>query len=280
MRRMARPAKDPRRRFGSHEIKNPAAAHHALAADHPALAEGRTLFPKSLLEPTPGVWVLKTGNYQRKLGDRVSKGAWRGFPIFSLTLQERATCPPACHAWSTCYGNAMPFSRRWHAGENLEAALQHDLAHLDEFYPEGFVVRLHILGDFCSVLYVARWRDWLERFPALRVFGYTARRPAEPIGRAIEEMNRDFPDRCVIRLSHPLPGPMRAVTITRVPEGPVVHEGVVCPAQTGKTECCGSCSLCWSESFKQKTIVFIRHGMGPRGRAKGKRNAIQSGGDR
>jgi hypothetical protein len=33
-------------------------------------------------------------------------------------------------------------------------------------------------------------------------------------------------------------------------------EHVVCPAQTGKTDCCATCALCW---HSDRTIAFLRH---------------------
>ena len=31
---------------------------------------------------------------------------------------------------------------------------------------------------------------------------------------------------------------------------------IVCPAQTGKTQCCATCALCWTT---KKNIAFLRH---------------------
>ena len=42
-----------------------------------------------------------------KLGKRVTKGKLAGFPIFTVTLEERATCPRSCIHWDDCYGNNM-----------------------------------------------------------------------------------------------------------------------------------------------------------------------------
>ena len=42
----------------------------------------------------------------------VTKGRWRGYPVFTLTLEERATCPSYCEQWDECYGNNMPFGAR------------------------------------------------------------------------------------------------------------------------------------------------------------------------
>jgi len=42
-----------------------------------------------------------------KLGKRVTKGKLAGFPILTLTLEERATCPASCIHYADCYGNNM-----------------------------------------------------------------------------------------------------------------------------------------------------------------------------
>jgi hypothetical protein len=44
--------------------------------------------------------------------------------------------------------------------------------------PGGFMVRLHVLGDFYSTDYVQLLAVALTAFPALHVFGFTARDPA------------------------------------------------------------------------------------------------------
>jgi hypothetical protein len=126
--------------------------------------------------------VLKDGHQSRKIGKAVTKGPRRGWPIFTLTLEERATCPRTCKAWGFCYGNNMQAAERIVAGERLEAALGLELLALQRQHPGGFMVRLHVLGDFYSEDYVRFWTSALDRFPALHVFGFTARLPGTPIG--------------------------------------------------------------------------------------------------
>jgi hypothetical protein len=127
-------------------------------------------------------------------------------------------------------------------------------------FPDGFVVRLHILGDFYGVEYVGKWAAWLERFPALQVFGYTAHTVFTPIGSAVSGLARDRWDRFAIRFSSSKPLRQGATTIWRQPDGPVVEEGIVCPAQLDETRCCGNCGLCWAAPARDKTIVFVAHG--------------------
>lgn len=162
-----------------------------LRPDHPAVLEGRPLFSRSAIEyKREKARVLVSGVNSRKIGKFVTKGKWAGFPIFTLTLEERRTCPRSCVMWAGCYGNRMHWALRWPAGKEMEGRIQKELAELQDRYPEGFVVRLHVLGDFYSTEYVTKWRKWLYLYPALRVYGYTARRRSDPIGRAVERLAR------------------------------------------------------------------------------------------
>lgn len=258
----------PRRRFTDHADLAPERVM-GLADDHPAVVEGRTLFPSAVVTPDGSARVLIEGKNQRKLGDRVTKGAWAGMPIFALTLEERATCPSTCHHWTTCYGSGMQYARRNRAGPELEHWLDAELQILGVQYPDGFVVRLHILGDFYSVEYVERWARWLKEIPQLRVFGYTAWPATTEIGGAIMKLRTRMWDRFAIRTSVPADmilgrnpkveyQPL-ATTIRRVAQGKQ-PEGIVCPAQTHDDVCCGSCGLCWSEAARETPIAFIVHG--------------------
>jgi hypothetical protein len=57
--------------------------------------------------------VLVSGHSNVKIGRDVRKGKlFRNYWIFSLSFEERATCPSNCHHWTECYGNAMPFAKR------------------------------------------------------------------------------------------------------------------------------------------------------------------------
>lgn len=252
------------RRFTTTPEMNPEAVT-GLPDDHPAIRESRSLFPGSVIRADQTDRVLVSGGNNRKLGDRIIKGPWKGMPLYHLTLEERATCPSSCFNWTTCYGNGMPKARRHKAdnkpsAEALLAALRVELHLLQKSNPGGFVVRLHTLGDFYSTEYVNFWRGALDRFPALRVFGYTARERTSEIGAAILALTQFRWDRFAIRFSSAVPWGQGATTIFRKPEAPVVMEGIVCPAETGRTAACGSCGLCWNEAAKDKCIVFIAHG--------------------
>lgn len=237
-----------------------------LDDDHLAMTAMRTLFPGRLVSPLESKNLLVGGENSRKIGSHVTKGPWKGFPIFTLMLEERATCPDTCHMLATCYGNGMQFARRHEHGPMLEVGLQRELRALQNEHPDGFVVRLHILGDFYSVEYVELWREWLKEFPALHVFGYTARTRTSEIGAAVKSLTDSNWERFAIRFSSPDSKPQGATTIDYIPETPVVPAGIVCPSQTGGTDCCGTCGLCWHPAARQKTIAFVLHGNTKTGR--------------
>lgn len=258
------------RRFTEHFKVDPGAVR-PLRADHPAVTEGRTVFPSTVVHAVFSDRIFISGANQRKLGDTVEKGPWRGMAVYCVTLEERRTCPRTCHHWNTCMGNAMHMSRRHMADDALIGRMEKELAGLQNRHPRGFVVRLHILGDFWSTKYVAAWGRWLTRYPALRVFGYSAWPAGTPIGDALRDMTDARWDRFAIRFSAAAPAPQGATTIGRLPEGPVVAEGIVCPAQTGATDCCGTCGLCWAPAAREKCIVFVLHGNGAWSRGRGKK---------
>ena len=227
-----------------------------LPKEHPAVVTGRTKYIKRVIDPNEAPRVLIPGQNSRKIGGMVVKGKWAGMPIYTVTLEERKTCWSGCAHWQDCYGNKMNWSRRLKTGPALERRIERELANLSDEHRDGFVVRLHVLGDFPSLTYIKRWRTWLRRFPQLRVFGYSSWPPTTPIGAAITSLRSEQWGRFAVRTSNAGLQRFGANTIYREPEGTVVPEGVVCPAQTDRTECCGTCGLCWQS---EKSIAFIAH---------------------
>jgi hypothetical protein len=236
-----------------------------LRPDNAAVVDGRTKFPSMVRDPRDAPALLQPGQNSAKLGGVVSKGAWRGFPIYSLTLEERATCPRSCHNWLACMGNGMQWSWRNRHGPELEFLLWVELVRLQRRHSGGFVVRLHLLGDFPTVAYLDLWASWLDEFPALRVFGYSAWSPDTPIGAAVHGLATRRWDRFAVRLSSTDPGPRRAITLWEMPPKQCNRNGIAlppitCPAQLGRTKSCGSCGICWSPAAQERTIAFIAHG--------------------
>ena len=237
-------------------------ANGAAEMNSPAIGQGRSVFFRQVVEPEDSTRLLVSGQNNRKIGKFVTVGRWKGFPIYTLTLEERATCPKTCHHWKTCYGNTMPRARRHKHGIELEKRLQSELGWMSREHPQGFVVRLHVLGDFYSVEYVEKWRDWLIRFPMLRVFGYTAHPPTSEIGEAVVRLRQEKWDRFAIRNSLPEFAPERAA-ITFPPENEVPKGAFLCPAQRRDDKCCATCGACWESD---RTVAFMEHGK--------KRNAV------
>lgn len=242
-----------------------------LKPSHPAMKNKTTIFPTRVFAADEVPRILISGVNSRKTGKLVTKGPWAGMPIYTLTLEERATCPASCHMASTCYGNGMQWARRVRHGTKFERLLIDEVQALAFKHRKGFVVRLHVLGDFYSAHYVMVWTEMLARLPQLHVYGYTARsltgsKDDRAIAKAITAMNLRFADRCFIRFSGVVPAPMGACVIDHKPMGSRVQEGIVCPAELDKTSCCGNCGLCWSPAMLDETIVFIKHGNTSRGR--------------
>lgn len=225
--------------------------------DHPALTEARTLYP-STVRAGRDRWALKAGENSAKIGGLVMKGRWTGFPVYSLTLEERATCPTSCHHWRSCFGNKMQWTDRVAAGADLEWRLPREIVLLETYHPNGFAVRLHVLGDFYSVEYVGLWRDMLARHSALHVFGYTARWQIEtdPIAAALHALIADQWERFAVRFSNAPESFKASATISIEHPLQCPADAIVCPEQIGKTESCSTCALCWQS---KKRIAFLQH---------------------
>lgn len=221
-----------------------------LNPGHTALKTGTTLFLKQVKAPTAVARLLQPASANAKLsggrGQLISKGKWKGMPMYSLSLEERKTCPKSCQQWANCYGNNMPFANRIdHKHAAFTSSLTTELDSLASKHPQGFVVRLHVLGDFYSVSYAKFWEKALTKYSGLRVFGYTHRPKHSPIGRAVQAMNDAG---AWIRWSDAT-GEMSA-------NCPPQPGDIVCPEQLGKTAGCGTCGLCWSVD---KPIGFLGH---------------------
>lgn len=223
-----------------------------LKAHHPAHRAGTTFFPKSVVPAAELERLLKSGHNSRKIGERMSKGRWAGQPIFTLTLEERATCPRSCLEWATCYGNNMPFAQRIYDDGTLTKRLWAELAALAAANPKGFVVRLHVLGDFFSIAYVEFWRQALVDFPQLNIFGFTARPPDDPIGAMLLLVRVEFRDRFMMRWS----GKHYETDCAEVVDKGETGIGIPCPAESDPERCCASCGLCMQTD---RTITFTRH---------------------
>ena len=226
----------------------------------PFVEEGRTKFRKSVKRVDEMKTLLVSGHSNVKIGRDVRKGKFKGYWIYTLSLEERKTCPSSCAHWQTCYGNNMPFAKRIdHTTKDFLFRLEDEIEALCR-KKAGVLIRLHALGDFYSVDYVGFWRDMLRKHANLALYGYTAHGPAKrfdkpsPIGKAIWQLWAEFKERAMIRWSN---GPFKTMSTAPIPEVSArPADAFVCPEQTGQTRCCATCGACWSTT---KNVAFLDH---------------------
>jgi hypothetical protein len=218
-------------------------------------SSGRTLFPSTVATKPREERALISGVNSRKIGGEIVKGKWKGFPVYTLTLEERATCPRSCQLWRSCYGNKMQYAQRLSAGGDLEWRVEREVAAIALRHRRGFAIRLHNLGDFYSVDYVSMWERLLDEFPALHAWGYSARiDAADPICIALRDLIARRWDRFAVRFSGATSSQDSSIVIRKPRHAPV--GSIICPEQVGKTESCSTCGLCWAT---RKRIAFLRH---------------------
>lgn len=254
------------RRFTEKPALDPGSVR-SLPINHPAMTERRTLFPSTVVEVTNEnpERLLVSGRNNRKLGETITKGKFKGYALYGLSLEERATCPVDCAVRGECYGNGMQLARRHKIGdpEAFFDRLGFEICELLDEH-DGLMIRLHVLGDFPSTEYVEFWADALNEHPKLAIYGYTARKlkkfGGDATGDAVDKVKKKFPERFRIRWSSKVSQPDGAIVVDTIPEKAKIKEGLVCPAQTDDTACCASCGLCWEKNIKNQCIVFIKHG--------------------
>ena len=245
-------ANDGQRRFKGTKPREDGKGKVQLHPWHPAVREGATIYGKSVTPASHMERLLKSGEHNRKIGKLCTKGRWKGMPIYTLTLEERATCPRTCEAWSICYGNRMGQTKRIIDDGWLTTKLYLEMVLLAIEHPQGFIVRLHVLGDFYSEKYVKFWDDALYLIPQLHIFGFTARLPDTPIGQALVHLMNDHLDQVAMRWSG-LKMELHGSEVIQREEDAI---GIVCPAQEDEDRSCATCSLCWNS---ERTISFLEH---------------------
>lgn len=225
----------------------------------PFIQEGRTKFGKSV--KAPDQHILVSGHNNIKIGRDVRKGHLRGYWIYTLSLEERKTCPSSCQHWQSCYGNNMPFAKRVdHTDPDFLTILEQSIAKLcaqaarPHTLQAGILIRLHALGDFFSTEYVGFWQRMLTTYPNLAIYGYTAHTPESPIGWLLGMMNSLFQQRCMVRFSNG--GMMEMSTVSIGREDSCPPDAFICPEQTGKTLGCDTCGACWGT---RKNVAFLEH---------------------
>ncbi|WP_306150684.1 hypothetical protein [Roseovarius sp. MMSF_3281] len=218
------------------------------------------MYPNRVSDVSDGEAVLKDGRNNSKIGGDVLVGWLKGARIFTLSLEERATCPTSCVLWDSCYGNQMEKARRWRHGPELIERLRVEIAeHCAEH--ENVLIRLHVLGDFWSEEYLQFWAEMLDKHENLHVFGFTAWPNTSKIGLGVAWLRDQSPRRFMVRTSG-MTGQWGSFTIDFPTDQKKIGDAVVCPEQLdamsgGKREThCGSCGVCWSSSVP---IAFILH---------------------
>jgi hypothetical protein len=225
---------------------------------HVNIVRTTTKFPKSKRSLTDYSHSVLKKPSSAKIGSAgryVKKGKLKGAEVYTLTLTERETCPQSCGHWDDCYGNNMPFAHRLEHGKELENRLFDEVGEKCRKAAEKgrkVLVRLHVLGDFYSTDYVLLWRTLMVLHDNLYVWGYT-HHTAQTDSDIYKELftNRvAFPERWFVRWSD-TGGDFSANSEE------LTDEGIVCPEQTGQTQACTTCSLCWDAP--DKNIIFKTH---------------------
>jgi hypothetical protein len=223
-----------------------------------AINSGQSLFQykvKSVLDGMGKTERAIKPSTNVKLGKKITKGHLKGAKMYTLTLEERKTCPKTCFHWSTCYGNNLHLATRYTYDEALLLQIEDDL----EFYNsknKPFMVRLHVLGDFADVAYVNFWQTMLDKFQHLNIYGYTAHQLNTELGDMLQDM---VGARFMVRISGNFASKtMNALSYddTRAVKQIETKQAFLCPVQEDKTDSCGTCGLCW---IAQKNVVFKTH---------------------
>lgn len=203
--------------------------------------------------------MLMPGRKNAKLGHKVTVKMWQGMPLYQFSLEERATCPTTCKQWEICYGNNMPFAHRFdHKSKNFYECLETSISTLAKKHTNGFVVRLHVLGDFFDTKYVSFWNSMLSKYPNLNAYGYTHRPLTTDLGKQINAINKKHPTRWRIRFSDNWKAHFSACVVSKKNNyHPKKSVEVVCPEQLGQVDKCVNCGLCWSQP--KRRIIFIEH---------------------
>ena len=218
-----------------------------------AIENGRTIYTNNVYDSISHNGKLLKVSNNKKLGKaKIVKGRHKNKFIYSLSLEERKTCPKSCFHWKTCYGNNMPFAHRFTADNNLMKKLDNELNLLSKKHKEGILIRLHVVGDFYSVKYVKFWKKMLSKYSNISIFGYTARTPYSSIGKEIVNLRNKIWDRFSVRFSNSV------MELSANSENLLgLKQGIICPEQLDKTKNCANCGLCWNN--KVDNIIFKTH---------------------
>ena len=217
-----------------------------------AIKNGRTIYTNNVFNNDTYKHNLLKLSSNKKLGKFIVKGRHINKPMYSLSLEERKTCPKSCFHWKTCYGNNMPFAHRFEGNNKLMLRLENEIKLLSKKHEQGILIRLHVVGDFFSVKYVRFWKKLLGIYTNISIFGYTARTPFSPIGKEIVKLRNENWDNFSVRFSNSV------MELSANSENLLGgKKGLICPEQLDKTKNCSNCGLCWNKNIDN--IIFKTH---------------------
>lgn len=235
--------------------------HKLPGMNNPSIEAGRSIFHRRGVKPPSAMkTLLVSGHSNVKIGRDVRVGKLRGYWLYTLSLEERRTCPSTCHHWVNCYGNGMPYAKRIdHTSPEFLPKLDAEISTLMAQARKrpgqpGIIIRLHALGDFYSLDYVDFWKRQLRKHEKLVIFGYTAHEPHLMLGNAVGALIDLFPGRAMMRFSNG--GLASRSTVPLVSAADCPTGAFVCPEQTGQFDACGKCGACWSTL---KNVAFLAH---------------------
>ena len=230
-----------------------------LNTNHKAIVNATTLYNGSKLTirdvTNYKFKVLKTST-NIKLGKKVTKGKLKGMKMYTLTLIERETCTDECEHYKDCFGNNMHVAHRFEVNDAFMLRLESDIHATARLNPNGFLVRLHILGDFESVEYTLFWERMMIHYPNLYVYGYSRNHidskysHVRDIAKELIRLRSKYQDRWAVRFSNKLDEEYSANSRD------ITDKGITCLAQVKASVSCSDCTLCWSS---KKAIGFITH---------------------
>lgn len=124
--------------------------------------------------------------------------------------------------------------------------------------PQGTqLVRIHVSGDFDSVIYIGRWIAIAKNNPTVRFWAYTRSWRVPELLPGLEQL-RALPNVQLFAsedtsTDEPPPEGWRRAWIEDNPR----KSGMVCPEERGRVENCEACGFCFEDL--RKDVIFLKH---------------------
>ncbi len=202
-----------------------------------------------------------------------------GPKVYTWSLPVIKTCPGASEAClAMCYAQtgflAYP-SVKLSYTRNLAASRRQDFVDRMSFHIREQLVenlRLHVSGDFYSNAYIDKWREIMQRNPAVKFLAYSRSWNTEDLRQNLLRLGREPNLALWMSYDRSMPAPPRTklpicylsaddtdlprrrvdlvfrnkrkTVMKRTPGG-----AVVCPHENGVTKTsCSQCTLCWNKA--------------------------------